>query len=247
MTTVERLLATAHGELGYLEKASNAQLDSKAANAGHANYTKYARDLDKLGVYHAKKNGFAWCDMFVDWCFIQTFGLETAMKMTCQPMGGYGAGCTASAQYYKKAGRFFKTGPQPGDQIFFSKDGGANMYHTGLVQKVENNRVYTSEGNTSSEAGVVENGGAVREKSYSISYNKIAGYGRPDYSLAPMEEEENEVRYNTVAECPSWAQKTIQKLVNKGFLSGDGKGLDLSHDMVRLLVIQDRAGVFGKG
>lgn len=60
------------------------------------------------------------------------------------------------------------------------------------------------------------------------------------------EEEEDEVRYNTVAECPGWAQKTIQKLIDKGFLTGDGKSLDLSHDMVRLLVIQDRAGVFGE-
>lgn len=58
-------------------------------------------------------------------------------------------------------------------------------------------------------------------------------------------EEEDEVRYNTVAECPSWAQATIQKLVKKGFLSGDGKNLDLSHDMVRMLVINDRAGVYG--
>lgn len=245
MTAAERLLATARGELGYLEKASNAQLDSKTANVGHANYTKYARDLDKLGVYHAKKNGYAWCDMFVDWCLIQTFGLDTAMKMTCQPMGGYGAGCTASAQYYKDAGRFVTSDPLAGDQIFFSKDRGKNMYHTGLVTKVESGKVYTIEGNTSSAAGVVENGGAVREKSYSLSYDKIAGYGRPDYSLVPNDEEEAEVRYNTVAECPSWAQKTIQKLVDKGYLAGDGTSLDLSYDMVRLLVIQDRARVFG--
>ena len=60
------------------------------------------------------------------------------------------------------------------------------------------------------------------------------------------DEEDMAVRYNTVAECPGWAQPTIQKLVGKGYLSGDGNGLDLSHDMVRLLVIQDRAGVFGK-
>lgn len=58
-------------------------------------------------------------------------------------------------------------------------------------------------------------------------------------------EEVEEVRYNTVAECPSWAQATIQKLVKKGYLSGDGKNLDMSHDMVRMLVINDRAGVYG--
>ena len=59
------------------------------------------------------------------------------------------------------------------------------------------------------------------------------------------EKEVSEVRYNTVAECPEWARKTIQKLIDKGILAGDGKGLDLSHDMVRMLVINDRAGMYG--
>lgn len=59
------------------------------------------------------------------------------------------------------------------------------------------------------------------------------------------DKEETEVRYNTVKECPSWAQKTIQKLIDKGLLSGDGQKLDLSHDMVRMFVINDRAGMYG--
>lgn len=68
----------------------------------------------------------------------------------------------------------------------------------------------------------------------------------PLWGTEKDEQEEDEVRYNTVKECPSWAQKTIQKLVDKGYLSGNGEGLDLSHDMVRLLVILDRSGVFGE-
>lgn len=59
------------------------------------------------------------------------------------------------------------------------------------------------------------------------------------------EKEENEMRYNTVDECPEWAKKTILKLIKKGYLSGDGQKLDLSHDMVRMFVINDRAGVYG--
>lgn len=74
----------------------------------------------------------------------------------------------------------------------------------------------------------------------------LAGKLPPEMPLWGEKKEETEMRYNTVKECPSWAQKTIQKLVNKGYLSGNGEGLDLSHDMVRLLVIQDRAGVFDK-
>lgn len=52
--------------------------------------------------------------------------------------------------------------------------------------------------------------------------------------------------YNSVAECPAWAKDTVQKLVNKGFLHGDDKGkLALSTDLLRLLVINDRAHLYG--
>ena len=74
----------------------------------------------------------------------------------------------------------------------------------------------------------------------------LAGKLPPEMPPWGEKEEETEMRYNTVKECPSWAQKTIQKLVDKGYLSGNGEGLDLSHDMVRILVILDRANVFDK-
>ena len=39
-------------EVGYLEKASNEQLDDKTANAGKKNFTKYARDMKAVtGVF----------------------------------------------------------------------------------------------------------------------------------------------------------------------------------------------------
>ena len=52
--------------------------------------------------------------------------------------------------------------------------------------------------------------------------------------------------YDTVEECPAWARDTVQKLVNKGFLEGntDGK-LDMSYDFMRMLVVCDRAHLFG--
>lgn len=56
MRPVERLLATARAEIGYIEKDTNAQLDDKTANAGDGNWNKYARDLDALGVvYNGKR------------------------------------------------------------------------------------------------------------------------------------------------------------------------------------------------
>lgn len=53
--------------------------------------------------------------------------------------------------------------------------------------------------------------------------------------------------YDTVEECPAWARDTVQKLVNKGYLEGNADGdLDMSYDFMRMLVINDRAGVYGK-
>lgn len=180
--TAERLIAVAQAEVGYLEKKSNSQLDNKTANAGYKNYTKYARDLDAIpDFYNGNKQGVAWCDMFVDWCMIQAFGLEAGQKMLCQPDRSYGAGCQSSANYYKSKGRYFTKNPQPGDQIFFYNSGRTSAAHTGIVYKVDSMYVYTIEGNTSSTSGVIDNGGGVFKKSYAINYNRIMGYGRPDY------------------------------------------------------------------
>lgn len=54
--------------------------------------------------------------------------------------------------------------------------------------------------------------------------------------------------YNHVDESmPEYAKPTIQKLVNKGYLKGDNSGrLNLTEDMIRILVILDRSGAFDK-
>ena len=179
--TVSKLIQIALAEEGYLEKASNASLDSDTANAGSANFTKYARDLDAIpNFYNGKKNGYSWCDVFVDWCFVKAFGAEAALKLTCQPEKSAGAGCKYSAQYYKNKGQFHET-PKVGDQIFFASGGDPN--HTGIVYKVDSSKVYTVEGNTSGASGVVANGGGVFRKSYSLSNSRIYGYGRPAYDV----------------------------------------------------------------
>ncbi len=50
--------------------------------------------------------------------------------------------------------------------------------------------------------------------------------------------------YNTLQEVPEWGRETVSKLVDCGLLQGDGKGLGLSYDMLRTLVLNDRAGVY---
>ena len=168
----QTVIAVAAAELGYLEKASNAQLDDRTANAGSGNFTKYARDIDVNypRFYNGAKNGYAWCDVFLDWCFIIAYGYENALKLLCQPERSCGAGCTFSMQYYQSKGQFHMSNPQPGDQIFFGNS--SESTHTGLVEKVENGVVQTIEGNTSDR---------VARRQYRIGDGSILGYGRPAY------------------------------------------------------------------
>lgn len=170
---VSKVLAVAAGEIGYKEKKSNAQLDDKTANAGSGNYTKYARDFDQKYPrwYNGKKNGYAWCDMFVDWCFLTAYGYENALRLLCQPEKSAGAGCTYSLGYYKNKGQFHTSDPKPGDQIFFGTSQ-SNSTHTGIVEKVTAQKVFTIEGNTSDQ---------VARRSYSLTNSRILGYGRPAY------------------------------------------------------------------
>ena len=180
---ISKVLSVSKAEVGYLEKKSNSSLSDKTANAGYNNYTKYANDFDTKypDFYNGKKNGYEWCDIFVDWCFVEAYGVEAALKLLGQPTKSCGAGCDWSANYYKQLGRFYKSG-QVGDQIFFKGSDGTPC-HTGLVYKVDSTYVYTREGNTSSTSGVVSNGGCVAEKKYLKSSSYIYGYGRPDYGV----------------------------------------------------------------
>ena len=75
MSIMEDVLNIAKAEVGYLEKRSNSQLDSKTGNAGSSNYTKYWRDI--MPSYQ----GQPWCACFVTWCLVQRVGKDNAKKL----------------------------------------------------------------------------------------------------------------------------------------------------------------------
>ncbi len=177
---IEKLIAHVKAEIGYKEKRTNSQLDDKTANAGSNNWNKYARDIDQKypDFYNGKKNGYAWCDIFVDWNFIDCFGYENALAILYQPEHSYGAGCSNSANYYKRNGAFY-TSPEVGDQIFFGDYG--NEGHTGIVIAVNGSTVTTVEGNTSGGSGVNANGDGVYQKVYNLNQTYIPGFGRPNW------------------------------------------------------------------
>lgn len=169
--TAEALIAIAVAEIGYHEKASNSNLDDKTANSGNGNFTKYSRDLAEAGYYNGNKQGVAWCDVFVDWCFYQLAGKDSkkAQEIECQtdPLG---AACLYSMQYYKQQGRFYTSNPQPGDQVFYTS--GGEIIHTGIVESVNGSTFTTIEGNTSEQ---------VKRCIRQMNDGYTCGFGRPKY------------------------------------------------------------------
>lgn len=209
-TKASTVVNIAIGEIGYKEKASNAYLDLSTANAGSNNWTKYARDLYNAGYYNGNKNGYAWCDVFVDWCFYKAFGKTEGQLMEYQT-GDLGAACPYSAGYYKAKGRYGTT-PQYGDQVFFQQ-GGA-LVHTGLVVGVTSSTVTVVEGNKSN---------MVQKVTYNRSNSYIAGYGHPNYDTidAPSSGSSSDSSSSASASSTSNANiKTFQTWLNNNFSAG---------------------------
>ncbi len=178
---IDAVINIALAEVGYIEKASGKNLYDKTANAGDKNYTKYGYEMHKIYPDVMDYPAY-WCGSCVDWCFYKAFGVCNAKKVLCGDFDDY---TVAAAQLYKNKGAWHTSGPKRGDQIFFTN--GKRICHTGLVYAVDSKYVYTIEGNTSNGTTVVPNGGAVCKKKYILNNSRIAGYGRPLYSLAVSE------------------------------------------------------------
>ena len=171
--TVTALLDIARAEIGYHEKKSNSNLDDKTANSGDKNYTKYGRDLYNAGYYNGNKNGYAWCDQYVDWCFYQAAGRDPVKAQAVQYQSGpLGAGCVFSARYYQDAEHYGQE-PKVGAQIFFE-----NFDHTGIVESFNGSTITTIEGNKDNQ---------VCRCTYLRSNLKVEGYGYPNYETESEE------------------------------------------------------------
>lgn len=167
---IDALIVTAQAEIGYMEKQSNAQLDDKNTNVGDGNYTKYWRDLKPI------YQGQPWCAVFVSWIMYKTFGLETAKKLLKHENDFPYVYCpTLGARFTKYAN------PQRGDIVIFYRNG--TFAHTGIVTKVEGDKFYTIEGNTSNGSTIIANGGEVCSKHYNNSNLPGTKFCRPDYSI----------------------------------------------------------------
>ena len=173
---LEKVIEVAKGEIDYLEKRSNSQLDDKTANAGYNNYTKYWRDVKP------EWNGAYWCACFITWVFQTALGKKRAKELLKHYPYVY---CPTLAGLFTK----YST-PQVGDIVIFWK-GGAYA-HTGLVIAVSGNTFVTIEGNTSGASSVVPNGGGVCQKTYNLK-DVNAKFCRPAYSSTTIVSDVNKV------------------------------------------------------
>ena len=158
-------------QVGYLEKASNSNLDSKTGNAGYGNYTKYARDVNNMGLMGCQ--GQPWCAVYQFWICAQIFGKSKALDI----MGNGFYNCNSVKAHSKSKGTWHST-PKLGALVIFR-----NGAHIGHAIRISGRTLYTNEGNTSSGAmnTVEANGGCVAEKSYTIGNSQIDGYVWIDY------------------------------------------------------------------
>ena len=185
MAKLDDLIALAKSEEGYIEKASNANLDSKTANKGTNNYTKYSRDVNNSGLMgcHAQP----WCATYQFWLEMKTFGKEQALKnwnMTSNSYVGYN--CFSTYNKFKAVGKVGMT-PKLGALVIFT------FSHMGRVIDIysRNGVKYylCAEGNTSSNLND-RNGGQVKIKERKFyDTSTIKGYCYIDYDV--IEEEQD--------------------------------------------------------
>lgn len=117
-----------------------------------------------------------WCACFVSWCANECGYIDAGVIPKF-------AGCVGGSNWFKARGQWQDGSyePRPGDLIFFDWDdpGGYSgpqddvPDHVGIVERVENGVVYTVEGNS---------GDSCRQRSYSVGYYEIWGYGCPIYN-----------------------------------------------------------------
>ncbi|MBR3560704.1 MAG: CHAP domain-containing protein [Oscillospiraceae bacterium] len=174
-------------------------------------------------------SAYPWCMAFVQWCYDRA-GAALPFKT---------ASCGALLRWYREHQPDCLTrDPVAGDIVIFDFPGGKAVDHTGIFERMQGDSVVTVDGNTGTLSDA--DGGAVLRRVRAASL--VAAY------IHPREIEEEEMkRYQTMEEIEReapWAAETVRRLTAAGALRGTDAGLDLTTDMLRVLVIHERLGLY---
>ena len=179
---------------------------------------EFAKTFIGIKEYPANSNrtqfGEAYGFNGVPWCCIFQWYLFNKKGMVVQFYGGKKtASCTTLMNWAKSKYKFYTTGYQPGDLVFYNFDNKPDADHIGLITEVHNGYIMAIEGNTSpGKRGSQDNGGMVCLKKRSNSL--ILGVYRPDYATEKVSNDKSNVIQ------PIKPTTASQSKINKTILKG---------------------------
>lgn len=117
---------------------------------------------EKYWSWYGFESRVEWCAIFVSWCAQQSGDLNITVPRF--------AGVDSGMAWYKEKNSWRNSDyvPSPGDVVFFDWDLDNDPDHVGIVEKVEDNKLYTIEGNSNDKC---------RNKVYDIFSFYIFGFG----------------------------------------------------------------------
>lgn len=176
MNSADKVISLLTDQVGYIEKASNKDLDSKTGNKGTANYTKFSRDVNAAGLMGCQAQ--PWCGTFQFWADLKAFGKEKALELWNMTEKSYcGYSCFDTYNVFKKAGKVGMK-PKVGALVIFT------FSHMGRVSRIYSDGSWDCiEGNTSSDLND-RNGGMVKVKKRTTD-STVKGFCYIDYGDAP--------------------------------------------------------------
>lgn len=125
-------------------------------------------------------------------------------------------------------------------QDFFITKTGKQLEYDKLLEFIKDNCLDVEEDGRDNKSGF---GLFILPEPDSINISKYTDAKGKDKTMS--EENKNTKTYKTLEDIPAWGKPTVEKLVNKKAIQGDENGnLNISNDLLRILVIHDRLGVY---
>lgn len=125
-------------------------------------------------------------------------------------------------------------------QDFFISKTGRQLSYECLLQFIKDNCIDLEETGVDNKSGY---GLFILPEPDSIEISRYINTKGEDKTMS--EENKNTKTYKTLEDIPAWGKPTVEKLVNKKAIQGDENGdLNISNDLLRMLVIHDRLGIY---
>lgn len=161
------IVNVALSQIGYHEGSGSGDLSGGSSSGG--NYTEYGRWFGQQG---------SWCAIFVSWCANQA-DVPTSVVKKNAIAGG------SSCNFGEKKYSFSERTPKPGDIVYVQNDSDSAADHVGIVTSVDNEYIYTAEGNYSNKVSAVKYSKSTG-KNVNSEKTRILFYGVPPYENSEL-------------------------------------------------------------